>query len=194
MAENVSTTIDGDTAYVRPLADNAGEVAQALLDAADNPRQVKTDSTRPGGVAFRVPAEVAAAAGFSDTGPEGTQATRRTGGAETTPEKRAEGDGEAGDGGTDYAAQEAARAAQMDAARLEAERAATDKAEQEQLQADADEQAARDEAAAAAANADTAPAEPELSPQQKAAQTRQRKAEEAARAAAAADQADSSTQ
>lgn len=45
-------------------ADQAQEFARRLLDAADDPAQVRTDTSSGGAIAFVVPAEVAEAAGF----------------------------------------------------------------------------------------------------------------------------------
>lgn len=80
--------IDGDTATVEPDTADVAEVAALLLEAADDPADVHTVTTRKG-TGFRVPAALVPALALTEreeTGLEGAQTTR-------PPEAGLDGDG-----------------------------------------------------------------------------------------------------
>lgn len=76
MALKVTTTVHGDTVEVVSAGSTPGEIATALLDAADDPAQVRTVTTVTG-MGWRVPASVAKKAGIVQT-PSGRKNTSKS--------------------------------------------------------------------------------------------------------------------
>lgn len=66
MALKVTTTVHGDTTEVVSAGSTSGEIATALLAAADDPAQVRTVTTVTG-MGWQVPTTVARKAGIVQT-------------------------------------------------------------------------------------------------------------------------------
>ena len=63
MSVKVTTTVHDDTVEVVSAGSPSGEIATALLDAADHPDQVRTVTTTTG-LGWQVPLDVAKKAGI----------------------------------------------------------------------------------------------------------------------------------
>lgn len=63
MSVKVTTTVRDDTVEVVSAGSPSGEIAKALLDAADDPAQVRTVTTTTG-LGWQVPLDVAKKAGI----------------------------------------------------------------------------------------------------------------------------------
>lgn len=75
MALKVTTTVHEDTVEVVSAGSTSGEIAKALLDAADDPAQVRTVTTTTG-MGWHVPHTVAKKAGIVQT-PSGRKNTSK---------------------------------------------------------------------------------------------------------------------
>lgn len=66
MSVKVTTTVHDDQVEVISAGSSSGEIAKTLLDAADDPAQVRTVTTTTG-LGWQVPLEVAKKAGIVQT-------------------------------------------------------------------------------------------------------------------------------